>query len=292
VPQVEEEPVIPQRSAVAGSFSAASAVRPLGDGTFAVELPPDWTVGNRPHGGFQIALLGRAALHAVVASGVDNPATLDALAVSVQFLRAPEVGPALLRTEVRKLGRTASVVAVQLEQRGRSCVEGTVTVGALTDEPVAWTDLPAMAAKPPAEALDLSAVSAASVFKLSRCCEIRLDPTNTGFLQGRSGDPLRLRMWLRPRGEQPDALFALLAGDVSMPVTFNLGRVGWSPTVQLTTLLRGRPAPGWLRIEVSSRAVHGQWFDEDATVVDATGRLVSQTRQLALLALERPNSAG
>ena len=31
-------------------------------------------------------------------------------------------------------------------------------------------------------------------------------------------------------------MFALLAGDISMPVTFNLGRFGWTPTVQLTAL--------------------------------------------------------
>jgi hypothetical protein len=69
-----------------------------------------------------------------------------------------------------------------------------------------------------------------------------------------------------------------------MPVTFNLGRMGWSPTVQLTALLRSRPAPGWLRIQVDCRAVHGAWFDSDATVVDSTGRLVCQARQLALTA--------
>jgi hypothetical protein len=28
--------------------------------------------------------------------------------------------------------------------------------------------------------------------------------------------------------------------------------------------------------------VHGQWFDEDATVIDSAGRLVCQARQLAL----------
>jgi acyl-coenzyme A thioesterase PaaI-like protein len=271
-----------------GTFSAASTTRPLGDGTFAVDLPPDWTVGNRPHGGFLVALLARAAMQVITgAAGVENPEALDPLAVSAQFLRAPEVGPALLRTEVRKLGRTASVVAVNLEQRGRSCVESTVTVGTLTDEPVSWTELPQLPAKPPLDAVDLAGVPAANVFRLTRGCEIRLDATDAGFLQGRTGDPLRLRLWVRPRGEQPDALFALLAGDVSMPVTFNLGRFGWSPTVQLTSLLRGRPAPGWLRLEVNCRAVHGQWFDEDTTVLDAAGRLVSQTRQLALLPQDR-----
>jgi acyl-coenzyme A thioesterase PaaI-like protein len=274
----------------ASGFSAASKVRSLGDGTFTADLSPDWTVGNRPHGGFLLAMLSRTALQtAASAGGADGAGvdSLDPLAVSAQFLRSPEIGPVLLRTDVRKLGRTAAVIAVNLEQRGRSCVEAMITVGRMAEETAAWTDLPELPAKPPADALDLASVPGATAFRLSRTCEVKLDQANTGFLHGRAGDPLRLRMWARPRGEHPDVLFGLVAGDISMPVTLNLGRYGWSPTVQLTALLRGRPAPGWLRVEVGCRAVHGQWFDEDAVVIDSTGKLICQARQLALTPIER-----
>jgi len=281
-------PVTTTAAVPLGTFSAASSVRSLGDGTFTADLSGEWTVGNRPHGGYVLSLLARTAVKVAAAAGAqDGSENLDPLAVSAQFLRPPEVGPVLLRTELRKFGRTAAVVAANLEQRGRSCVEAMITVGRLADEVPAWTDLPDLPAKPPPDALDLAAVPGASVFRLSRTCEIRLDQANAGFLHGRTGDPLRLRMWARPRGEQPDTLFALVAGDISMPVTLNLGRYGWSPTVQLTALLRARPAPGWLRIEVGCRAVYGQWFDEDATVIDATGRLVCQARQLALTPSEQ-----
>jgi hypothetical protein len=57
--------------------------------------------------------------------------------------------------------------------------------------------------------------------------------------------------------------------------------------VQLTALLRGRPAPGWLRVESQSSTVANPWFDEDVTVIDAAGRLVCQARQLALSPLAR-----
>ena len=284
-------------TAPAPGFSAASKVRSLGDGTFTADLSPDWTVGNRPHGGFLLALLSRTALQ-VAGSGSDGTGgaggveALDPLAVSAQFLRSPEIGPVLLRTEVRKFGRTAAVIAVNLEQRGSSCVESVITVGRMVEDAPAWTDLPDVPAKPPADALDLATVPGAAAFKLSRTCEVRLDQSNTGFLHGRAGDPLRLRMWARPRGEHPDVLFGLVAGDISMPVTLNLGRYGWSPTVQLTALLRGRPAPGWLRVEVGCRAVYGQWFDEDAIVIDSAGRLICQSRQLALTPIERAAGAG
>ena len=57
--------------------------------------------------------------------------------------------------------------------------------------------------------------------------------------------------------------------------------------MQLTALVRGRPAPGWLRLEAASRTVRGMWFDEDYTVIDSAGRLVCQARQLALAPLAR-----
>ena len=34
------------------SFSVASAVRPLGDGTYTASLPAEWTLGPKPPGGF------------------------------------------------------------------------------------------------------------------------------------------------------------------------------------------------------------------------------------------------
>jgi acyl-coenzyme A thioesterase PaaI-like protein len=267
----------------AGPFAAASRVRSLGDGTYTAELPASWTVRGRPHGGFLIAMLARTAVAAH--SGGSGAPLVDPLAVSAQFLNPPSVGPVLLRTELRKSGRQATVISVHLEQRGKSCVEGMVTTGRLPRERAAWTDLPNLAAEPPGNAVDVSTLPIGSWFNFTSAVDVRLDPNGAGFLHGHTGDPLRLRLWVRPRAEQVDPLFALVAGDINVPLTFNLGRFGWTPTVQLTSLIRSRPAPGWLRVLVESRAVHGPWFDSDAVVIDSTGRLVCQSRQLALSAL-------
>lgn len=254
----------------------ATPIRPLGDGAYAADLAPQWAVGERPHGGYLLALLARAAMDTV------GDAQLAPLSVSAQFLRSPKIGPVLLRTEPLKLGRTATFVRAALEQSGRISADTTVTLGRIPDEQAAWSDLPDMPVNPPAEAIDVGASGYEQFFALSRACELRLDPRYAGFLTGSAAEPLRLRLWARPRHTQPDLLFNLIAGDITMPVTFNLGRVGWSPTVQLTALLRARPANGWLRLAVESRAVHGPWFDEDTLVIDSTGRLVCQARQLAL----------
>ncbi|WP_020662953.1 thioesterase family protein [Amycolatopsis benzoatilytica] len=263
----------------ATAFDTAIAVRSLGDGTFTATLRAEWAVGTHPHGGFLVAMLAKTAVAAMHERG---DASVEPLAVSTEFLHAPALGPVLLRADVRKVGRRVSVVAVSLEQRGRACVEARVTIGRLPMRRAEWTDLPQMPAEPPASAVQLGAETPEGPFHLSASCDVRLDSASAGILLGRTGDPPRLRMWARPRTGQADAYFALLAGDLNPPVVANLGRNGWAPTVQMTSLLRTRPAPGWLRITVESRSVHEAWFDSDATVVDAQGRLVSQVRQLAL----------
>jgi hypothetical protein len=263
------------------SFAEATRIRPAGDGTFDTELSRYWSVGPRPHGGYLLVLLANAAT-SVAADALRD--AVEPLAVSAQFLRPPELGPALLRTDVRKTGKTATVVNASLEQDGRSCVEAVVTAGRLPAEQPLYADLPDLAAEPPPDAIEIGKRMETGPHHVSKACDVRLDPRGAGFLERRTDDPLRLRMWVRPLDGEPDVLFALLAGDISMPVTFNLGRFGWTPTVQLTALLRARPAPGWLRIEMAATAVHGEWFDEEATVIDSSGRLVCQARQLALTA--------
>ena len=261
------------------SFEAASATRSMGDGTFTAVLRPEWSIGAHPHGGFLLALLAKAGISALQERG-EPPA--DPLAVSAEFLLPPAIGPVLLRTDVRKVGRRASVIAVQLDQRGRSCVEARVTAGRLPMRRPEWTELPSMPVEPPAGAISLSGETAEGAFNLGKGCDVRLDPATVGYLNGRTGDAPRMRLWVRPRHGLADPFFALVAGDVNPPVVFNLGRFGWTPTVQLTALLRTRPAPGWLRVIVDSRSVHESWFDSDAMVIDSQGRLVCQARQLAL----------
>ena len=264
-------------------FRDAIALTPLGDGRFGAELGTRFTVGSKAHGGLLMVLLARAGLARVDAEAPG--AAPDPLAVAADYLRAPDPGPVELDTEVLKLGRTVSVVAVRMHQDGQPVLTASLTAGRLPGDGVRWSDLPEMASEPPEDAMDPG--SAGTALGIAGACELRYDTPTFAFVRGEQGPPV-LRGWVRPRGEPTDVLFALLAGDIMAPTVFNLGgRVGWAPTVQLTALMRARPAPGWLRIEARTMSVAGSWFDEDATVVDAAGRLVCQARQLALSPLGR-----
>jgi acyl-CoA thioesterase len=131
----------------------------------------------------------------------------------------------------------------------------------------------------------ISAETPEFTVELFRHIELRLDPATAPFPQP-TGEPL-MRFWFRLRdGSAPDVLSLILAVDSGPPTMFNLSRYGWTPTVELTVLLRGLPAPGWLRCEARTRTLAGGWFDEEASVWDSTGRLVAQSRQLALAATD------
>ena len=67
------------------------------------------------------------------------------------------------------------------------------------------------------------------------------------------------------------------------PVTFGLELPGWAPTLELTCHIRHKPAPGWLKVTHFSRNLSGGMFEEDCEVWDSAGRLVAQSRQLALV---------
>ena len=268
----------------AAPFASAIALEPAGGGQFDARLGAGWTVGPKAHGGLLLALLAQAGLARLA---VERPGPeFDPLAVSADFLRAPDPGPVQLTTEVLRLGSTASVVGVRLLQAGRMMLVATVTAGRLPADPPVWAQLPELVAEPGPDAIDPTRFD--QVYGLARCCDVRWDPAGTAFVRGEQAAP-QLRGWARPRGEPTGVLFALLAGDILPPTVFNLdGQRGWAPTVQLTALLRGRPAPGWLRIEAATRSVAGGWFDEDVTVLDSTGALICQARQLALAPKLRP----
>jgi hypothetical protein len=113
--------------------------------------------------------------------------------------------------------------------------------------------------------------------------ELRVDPATAPFPTA-NGIP-EIRFWFRlADGAAPDVMSLVLAVDSGPPTVFHLQRYGWAPTVELSVLLRGIPAPGWLKVQTTTESLAGGWFDEGATVWDSTGRLVAQSRQLALAA--------
>jgi acyl-CoA thioesterase len=215
----------------------------------------------------------------VANAGLDALGAPHALAASGHFLRPPDGGPGEVRVEVMKRGRTASTARATRWQHDRPCLVVLVTAGALQDAPVDYDGQPRPSLPAPEECTDRP--DAPFHVALLDHVDVRLDPATVPFPEP-NGTPV-IRGWMAFRdGADADALALLLAVDAMPPTVFHLGRLGWAPTVELTFLLRAVPAPGWLAFEAQATLLAGNWFDEQATVWDSTGRLVAQARQLAL----------
>lgn len=259
-------------------FDDVMALHPVADepGCFEANLNAHWTIGPKPHGGVMIALCANAAREAY---GEAHP-----IAVSANFLAAPDPGPVRLTAVIRKRGRRVGLVDVELSQGERACVRAVVTIGEPEGDAAAlYSDNPvlaAMAVEPPDEVMAIGpGHPAVDINNLAHGCDIR----PVAVKSAAEGAAPTFQTWVRPKVGRVDELFALMCGDISLPVTYAVGRAGWAPTVQLTAYLRAMPADGWLRVMCTATEIGEEWFDEDHIVVDSTGRIVVQSRQLALV---------
>jgi hypothetical protein len=280
-------------------FTDAMALTPAGDGAYDGELNEHWTIGPKVHGGAMLALCANAArrehsrglgAHPPEGQGDDSgehrSEGVEPIAVSGNFLWAPDPGPMRVVTTVRKRGRRVSLIDVELNQGDRTAVRAAVTLGdpehhvppLLSVNPV----VPLMMPEPPPGLEPIGpGHPMEDVVHLAHGCDIR--PSLTTFTPRTDGGPPIIEYWVRPKGVAPDVLFALLCGDVSAPVTFGVNRMGWAPTVQLTAYLRALPADGWLRVLCTTVQIGQDWFDEDHIVVDCEGHIIVQSRQLAMV---------
>lgn len=259
------------------------AVRPAPDASnahrFDADLQAGWAVGGGLNGGYQLGVVGNAIRAAL-------PAQPDPLVMSAYFLSPAQAGPATVEITPRRLGRTATVAA-DLRQGDDTrltvlATYGDLAVGAdhveTTAEPF---DLP------PREECRPNSDAPPAIRELAPLIE-RFDmlfhPDQAGWFGGEPTGRGELSAWFRLKdGREPDPIALLTVLDVLPPVTFELGRPGWAPTIELTVHIRAVPAPGWLRIRHVTRNIAGGMFEEDCEIWDAADRLVAQSRQLARL---------
>jgi hypothetical protein len=267
------------------SFDAATAVRPTADpGRFETRVHELWTVGDKPNGGYLDALMGRAAR--LVGRG-DGP-SWEIQSSSVTYLRPPSLGPAEVHTTVLRTGRSASHVRAVLVQDATDLVDA---VFVLSEVPVPahvrYDGTEPFVAPEPDRCVRLrSPTPTGLVVGIMDVLDLRLDPATLPFAESPppAGSPAELRGWTRfADGREPDALSLLFIADAIPPATLMIGSSGWVPTLQMSTYVRARPAPGWLAIRMTAQVVADGIVDETCIVWDSRGVVVAQSTQLARL---------
>jgi hypothetical protein len=268
------------------SFDAATAIQPTGDpALFQVDVNAQWTVGDKPNGGYLLALLGRAAR---AVGGGDGPTSWEAVSSSITYLRPPDLAPASIRATVLRSGRTAAHVRAVLRQHEADLVDAVFVLSEVPEQAHARYDgtLP-LAAPGPEECVRLPPRMPGGVHVgIMEVLDLRLDPSTLPFTDSPPlpGTPAELRGWTRfVDGREPDALSLLFSVDAIPPATLMIGSSGWVPTLQMSSYVRARPAPGWLGIRMTANLVADGMVDETCVLWDSRGQVVAQSTQLARL---------
>lgn len=259
------------------SFARATAVN-SSEHPFTAEIAEGWDVVGNANGGYLLAIGARAM---AIAAARPHP-----VSVTAHYLSPGRPGPITIDPQIIKAGRRLTTVRATLLGEERPLIELLGSFGDLrsiegpTRVDAFPPDLPPPEECPRAEYDPARGFPPALMDRL----DLRLHPDDARFLGGTpSGDPL-LRGWVRLRDDEPMDVFGLLlATDAFPPTIFNANLpVAWTPTVELTAHVRSVPEPGWLRCRFSTRFISGGMMEEDGELWDSSGRLVAQSRQLAL----------
>ena len=240
-----------------------------------IEIDPTWAVGGRPHGGYLLREAVALALDA------EHP---HPMAVSAHYVCSPDPGTATVSVERVRTGRRVASSRVRLAQEGAARVEVLVSAGTWTDAEPYWSGpypAPVLPAVEDCPRVPTRTPSGAVVGYFAHV-DTRLDPATALWAAGQPQSLAEVRGWMRrDDGERASPLDLLVFCDAMPPVTFDLGLLGWVPTLELTVHVRGLPAPGWVQVVQRARMLRDGWLDEECEIWDSTGRLVAQARQLA-----------
>lgn len=259
-------------------FDRDTSVRSTGAGSFAADLSVGWLVGGGLNGGYLLSTMGRAIAHSL-------PGKPDPLVISAYYLSASEPGPAQVDVRVIREGGSIATVAADLRQGGKTRIAALATYGALGDLPDEVETTAVEPDLPPREKCvsnELAPPEIRQIAPLMDRFEMLFDPATVGWALGEPSGQGVLQAWFHLNDDRdPDPISLLTVVDALPPVTFDLGRFGWAPTLELTAHVRALPAPGWLKVRHATRNLAGGMFEEDCEVWDSAGRLVAQSRQLA-----------
>jgi acyl-CoA thioesterase len=279
-----------------GAFERDTAVRRLtGSGAgergapiaFTAEVSPEWRAGRGPHGGYIAAIVVRALVEAL-ADEARAPRS-----VTIHYPRAPAPGPLQISVVRERDGRSLSTLSARVEQDGAPVA---LALGAFSP---AWGELEvAELPMPEVAAVDSERETASW---LAERIEAGMAPQFLRHLvvQPRIGPPpfsgteapMEVGAWVgvrEPTGGLDAMALALFSDALYSPPFVRFSTPATSPTIDLTihfrddlTSLAGSREMCFARFR--SSVVHEGFFEEDGVIWSAQGRVLAQSRQLAIL---------
>jgi acyl-CoA thioesterase len=255
------------------TFDNDIAVTLQDDGRYAGNISSNWSINEVPNGGYLMALVAKAMLQAgqIAATPI----------VTANFLRRCAPGAAAIAVERMSQSRQFERFEARLQQDGEEKIRAFGTFADEKNECI----LESYQAPPP-DMADLSQsvpIPELPGFTIYRHLDIRLDPSCTGWFEGRLSDQSEIRGWIRFRDSRHfDVPSILLAADAFPPaVLSSQGMVAWVPTLEYSVSFRNMPVTDWLKCVFNTRYITCGLLEEDGEIWDADDNLVAISRQTA-----------
>ncbi len=259
-------------------FASDTAVAARGDGRYRATIDPAWRV-ERPNGGYVAAVVLRAVMTEL--ADPDRPPR----SMTIHYLRPPADGPVEIEVAVERAGRGMTSVSARLHQEGRPMAVALVAAGvrrdaSFTHEHAPMPDVPGPEDSP-------AMPQPPFPVPLRDNFDTRLAIGRPPFSPAGTDDEAVTGGWIRLREPVPvDAAYLVQVADAWIPAAFGVTteRIGL-PTVDLTVHFR-QAAQGedpWLLVRFRTRLAAEGYLEEDGEIWDRSGRLLAQSRQLAVI---------
>ena len=249
-------------------FDRTTAVHGASNGRYTTVLDPSWSSLTGIHGGSMVAMVVRAAEQ----HEPDRPVRT----LTASFLRPGRPGPAELRVEQVRRGRSLTTLGIVLEQAGREVLVSRVTlVGPRTGQ--AWERIEPSGIAPVEDCIPLDPPPEAGTVPHFDHATAMLDPGHVPF--SRSADA-RVGGHVRPLEPRPvDAAWLAMVLDWFPPSPFTrldppAGGVSIDLTVHVHRTRAALAEHEWLegafRADVSRAGLaleHGRIADVDGTLL-------------------------
>jgi acyl-CoA thioesterase len=261
-------------------FDRDTGVRALGEGRFAGRIDPGWFVVRGPNGGYVAALLLQGLVAAV------GDASRSPRSLTLHYTAPPSEGPVEIHATVERRGRSLTTATARMLQQDRLLAlalgafsgprDATAFLEASPPECLPPERCPAMEHRIPMHArYEQRPALGAPPFSGAGSAD------TGGWIRLVEGDrPLDAPLLAAYADAWPPAIFSRLAA-----ATLGAG----APTIDLTVHFREIPrdpplrGDDWVLVRFRSRCAREGFAEEDGEIWSRDGRLLAQSRQLALL---------
>lgn len=257
-------------------FADDTAVTALGGGRYGATIDRAWWIERGPNGGYLAAIVLRAILDAV-----DDPARRPR-SLTLHYLRPPVEGPCEVAVVVERAGRGLTTVSARMRQDGRDMILALAALGvdrpgpALDDLRVPQVPAPEeVPQQPEGDGIDIPIRHRYDVRPAIGGAPFTIGPEalTGGWIRTVDDDVVDDVVVAALTDAWPPAVFSRLVVPVGVP------------TIDLTIHFREAPsgAPGWSLVRFRTQVAAAGYLEEDGEIWSADGRLLAQSRQLAVV---------